>query len=122
MAGIHPTAIVADGAQLGADVTIGPYCVVGPKVRLGDGVALVSHVCIDGITANKDACRNFVERSIGIVTALNPLIGYERATEIAAEALASGRGVVELVRERTWVTNKQLRDALSPANLTGTAR
>ena len=50
MAGIHPTAIVADGAQLGADVTIGPYCVVGPKVRLGDGVALVSHVCIDGIT------------------------------------------------------------------------
>ena len=53
MAGIHPTAIVADGAQLGADVTIGPYCVVGPKVRLGDGVALVSHVCIDGIT---DVC------------------------------------------------------------------
>jgi len=50
MADIHPTAVVADGAQLGQDVTIGPFCVVGPHVVLGDRVRLVSHVVVDGRT------------------------------------------------------------------------
>lgn len=50
MAKIHRTAIVEDGAQLGADVEIGPYCVVGPKARLGDGVRLLSHVVIEADT------------------------------------------------------------------------
>jgi len=65
MSGIHPTAIVADGAQLGADVAIGPYCVVGPKVRLGDRVALVSHVCVDGITEIGAGTRIFPFAVIG---------------------------------------------------------
>jgi len=56
--------------------------------------------CVDGITANEDVCKRFVEFSIGVVTALNPVIGYEKATELAAEALKTGRGVVELVREK----------------------
>ena len=47
---IHPTAIVEDGAQLGDDVRIGPYCTVGKSVRLGDGVSLEAHVCISGAT------------------------------------------------------------------------
>jgi len=51
MTQIHPTAIVAPGAQLGQDVEIGPFCTVGPKVQLGDGVRLVSHVVVDGVTA-----------------------------------------------------------------------
>jgi aspartate ammonia-lyase len=56
--------------------------------------------CIDGITANEDVCRRLVEQSIGIVTALNPLLGYETATELAAEALKTGEGVVEVVRRK----------------------
>jgi UDP-N-acetylglucosamine acyltransferase len=48
---IHPTAIVDPAAELGADVSIGPYCVIGAKVRLGDGVRLLSHVAIDGRTS-----------------------------------------------------------------------
>jgi UDP-N-acetylglucosamine acyltransferase len=48
---IHPTAIVDKGAELGADVAIGPYCVIGAKVKLGDGVQLMSHVAIDGRTS-----------------------------------------------------------------------
>jgi aspartate ammonia-lyase len=52
--------------------------------------------CVDGITANRDALRASVERSIGIVTALNPYIGYAHATDVAAEA-HSGRGVAEIV-------------------------
>jgi len=50
MSKIHPTAVVHDGAVLGADVEIGPYSIVGPKVRLGDSVRLLSHVVIDGAT------------------------------------------------------------------------
>ncbi len=50
MAKIDPTARVADGAKLGADVFVGPYCVIGPEVTIGDGSRLVSHVSIQGIT------------------------------------------------------------------------
>jgi UDP-N-acetylglucosamine acyltransferase len=50
MATIHPTAIIEPGTALGADVRIGPYCHVGPRVVLGDGVELVSHVVVAGNT------------------------------------------------------------------------
>jgi UDP-N-acetylglucosamine acyltransferase len=56
MSRIHPTAIVHDGAQLGADVDIGPYSIVGPHVRLSDGVRLQSHVVIEGETEIGEAC------------------------------------------------------------------
>ena len=52
--------------------------------------------CVDGITANADVCRHYVDYSIGTVTALNPVIGYDRATELAAEAMKTGRGILEL--------------------------
>jgi UDP-N-acetylglucosamine acyltransferase len=56
MTAIHPTAVVHDGARLGADVQIGPYCVVGPSATLGDGVQLLSHVVIEGNTQVGEAC------------------------------------------------------------------
>ena len=56
MSQIHPTALVAPGAELGADVEIGPFCTVGPKVRLGDGVRLISHAVIDGVTSIGAGC------------------------------------------------------------------
>jgi aspartate ammonia-lyase len=78
--------------------------------------------CIDGITANADVCSGYVERSIGIVTALNPLIGYERATQLAAEAAKTGKGVVELVREHKLLTEAQIRKVLDPIALTRSPR
>ena len=74
--------------------------------------------CVDGITANENICRSFVENSIGIVTALNPYIGYDKATEIAAEALQTGKGVVELVRAKGLLTDAQIKKVLDPAALT----
>jgi aspartate ammonia-lyase len=59
-----------------------------------------------------------VENSIGIVTALNPYIGYTNATEVAQEALVSGRSVAEIVIERGLLTRAQLEDILKPAMLT----
>ena len=62
---IHPTAVIAKGAQLGARVQIGPYCVLGAKVQLGDDVCLESHVVIAGDTQLGDGCRVFPFASLG---------------------------------------------------------
>lgn len=62
---IHPSAVVEDGAKLGADVSIGPFCHVGPEVELGDGVTLVSHVVVHGRTTVGARTRIFPFASIG---------------------------------------------------------
>jgi aspartate ammonia-lyase len=75
--------------------------------------------CVDGITANPERMRWFVEHSVGIITALVPIIGYETSTEIAREALETGRGVYELVMERKLLTRQELDRALNPEAMTG---
>jgi len=74
--------------------------------------------CVAGITANPERMRHFVEHSIGIVTALVPILGYEKATEIAKEALESGRGVYDLVCDRGLMTREELDRALNPETMT----
>jgi len=75
--------------------------------------------CVTGITANPSRMRQFVEHSIGIVTALLPTIGYEQATSVAKEALDSGRGVYEVVMARGLLTREQLDRVLDPDSMTG---
>ncbi|MCW5770904.1 MAG: acyl-ACP--UDP-N-acetylglucosamine O-acyltransferase [Rhodospirillaceae bacterium] len=65
MADIHATALVAEGATLGAGVRIGPYCIVGPHVSLGDGVELMAHVVIDGHTSIGANTRIYPFASLG---------------------------------------------------------
>jgi UDP-N-acetylglucosamine acyltransferase len=65
MTEIHPTALVADGAEIGTDVKIGPYCIVGDAVKLGDGVELISHAIVQGITSVGSNTRIFPFASIG---------------------------------------------------------
>jgi aspartate ammonia-lyase len=78
--------------------------------------------CVDGITANPKVCAHYVEHSIGTVTALNPVIGYERATELAAEAAKTGRGILELIREKGILTEQQIAEVLNPMAMTGQGR
>ena len=73
--------------------------------------------CVDGITANRDQCRKLVENSIGLVTALNPLIGYENSSAIAEEALETNRSVYDLVLEKGLLTKEKLDEVLSPQNM-----
>ncbi|MBA3889796.1 MAG: aspartate ammonia-lyase [Gemmatimonadaceae bacterium] len=75
--------------------------------------------CVEGITANPERMRWFVEHSIGIVTALVPVLGYDKATEIAKRALESGRGVYELVLEDDLMTREELDRVLNPETMTG---
>ncbi|WP_020651421.1 aspartate ammonia-lyase [Massilia niastensis] len=74
--------------------------------------------CISGITANTDFLHTAVRASIGLVTALNPYIGYSRASAIAREALVSGRGIAELVLQKGWLSQSQLDQILQPELLT----
>jgi len=97
-------------------------CIFESQTLFINAARTLREECVEGITANQATCRAFVERSIGIVTALNPLVGYDRSTEIAAEALRTGRGVVELVREKRLLSDAQIRQVLDPASLTRLVR
>jgi aspartate ammonia-lyase len=74
--------------------------------------------CVDGITVNEKVLEHYLETTVGIVTALNPVLGYETATELAAEAYASGKGILEVIREKKVLTDQQIDELLDPAKLT----
>jgi aspartate ammonia-lyase len=58
-------------------------------------------------------------QSVGIVTALNPVLGYEKTTELAKEALETGKGILELIREKKLLTEEQIKELLDPKKMTG---
>jgi aspartate ammonia-lyase len=82
------------------------------------GAVVLRERCVLGISANRDHLLQMVRDSIGLVTALVPFIGYERASRVAKEALQTGRGVYELVREKGWLTQERLDEILSPEAMT----
>ena len=82
-----------------------------------NGFDTLRTLCIDGITANEEACRNEVKRSIGVVTALNPYIGYDHSTYIAKKAMETGRSVYDLVLEEGILTQEDLDTILDPKNM-----
>ena len=74
--------------------------------------------CVDGITVNAEHCFDMVKNSIGIVTALNPYIGYKTSTKVAKEALETGRSVYDLVLEHGYMSKEKLDEALDPRAMT----
>jgi aspartate ammonia-lyase len=84
---------------------------------LKNGMFTLKTRCIDGITANAAHCRDLVLKSIGLVTALNPVLGYDTCTILAREALETGRGVYELVLEKQLLTKEELERLLLPENM-----
>ncbi|MCF8241263.1 MAG: aspartate ammonia-lyase [Melioribacteraceae bacterium] len=84
---------------------------------LKNGMMTLTYKCIDGITANEERCRQLVEGSIGLVTALNPVLGYEVSTSLAQEALKTNRGVYELVLEKKLLSKVELDNLLAPENM-----
>lgn len=75
--------------------------------------------CIEGITANEKVLKHYLETTVGIVTALNPVLGYEKTTELAKEALQSGKGILELIREKKLMSEDQIKKMMDPSTLTG---
>jgi aspartate ammonia-lyase len=104
--------------QLNAFEPIIAYCLFNSISHLRQGCLTLAERCVRGITANEAHLREMVANSIGIVTALNPYIGYENASAVAKEAHASGRGVAEIVLEKGLLTQAELDDILRPEVLT----
>ena len=73
--------------------------------------------CVDGITANPEQCRKYIHDSFGVVTALNPVIGYKNSTKIAKEAMATGKSVYDLVLEHGILSKEDLDTILAPENM-----
>jgi aspartate ammonia-lyase len=113
--------LAAEGGQLQLNVMepIIAYCILESQTMFINAACTLRSHCVDGITANNDVCRKYVEHSIGVVTALNPLLGYETATKLAAEALKTGKGIVQLVREKKLLSEAQINAVLDPKVMIG---
>ena len=85
---------------------------------LRNACRILAEKCVQGITANRERCASYVRNSIGVVTALNPVIGYERSAAVAKEALATGGSVYDLVLQKGWLTGEQLDELLAPEAMT----
>src|SRR6516165_2054811 len=115
--------LAAEGGQLQLNVfePVIAACIFEAQTIFKNAVRTLRVHCVEGITANSDICRHYVDYSIGVVTALNPVIGYERSTELATEAMKTGRGIMELVREKKIMTETQIAKVLDPAVMAGQA-
>jgi len=113
--------LAAEAGQLQLNVfePIIAYRLLRSIETLRNGCIVLREKCVNGITPNPARMRQFVEQSIGIVTALVPTIGYEKASAIAKEALENRRGVYELVLEKGLFSREELDRLLNPDAMTG---
>ena len=103
--------------ELNAMEPVMAQCCFESAELLMNGFDTLRTLCIDGITANEATCRRYVHDSIGVVTALNPVIGYKNSTKIAKEALETGKGVYDLVLEHDILSKEDLVTILEPENM-----
>ncbi len=92
-------------------------CIFESITWLSNAMDTLKDECILGITVNKEICQEMVKNSIGIVTALNPIIGYKTATKVAKEALETNRSVYDIVLEQGIMTKEELDNALDPRQM-----
>ena len=104
--------------QLNAFLPIVADSIFRSLTHLRNGCLTLARRCVSGITANRERLQEHMDRSIVLVTALNHYIGYSNATDIAQEALRTGRGVADLVLEKKLLTKQKLAEILKPENLT----
>ena len=93
-------------------------CILESQTWLMNAMNTLRSKCVEGITVNAEHCYDMVKNSIGIVTALNPYIGYKNSTKVAKEALQTGRSVYDLVLEHGLMTKEKLDEALDPKAMT----
>jgi aspartate ammonia-lyase len=108
--------------QLNAYEPLAGVSMMESQELLRNGSAALRTKCVDGITVNEKVLEHYMETTVGIVTALNPVIGYEKATELANEAYRTNKGLLEIIREKKVLTEAQIKDLLDPAKLTNLDR
>lgn len=105
--------------QLNAYEPLAGLAVIESQALLFSTATAFRTKCIDGITVNEKILERYMETTVGIVTALNPVLGYEKATELANEAYKSGKGILEIIREKKVLSEQQIKELLDPVKLTG---
>lgn len=85
---------------------------------LGNALAVLNGKCVSGITANEARCLEYAQRSMGLATALNTVLGYAKAAEVAKEALASGKTILEVVQEKNLLSETQIQKVMDPLKMT----
>jgi aspartate ammonia-lyase len=105
--------------QLNAYEPIEGLAVIESQELLNNTSKLLRTKCVDGITVDEKQLEHYMETTVGIVTALNPILGYDKSTELAQEAYSSGKGILEIIREKHILTEAQIKELLDPAKLTG---
>lgn len=111
----------AEAGQLQLNVMepVMTYCMLESQRLLKRAMRCLQTKCIDGITANKQHCYELVIGSVGIITALNPYIGYDKSTQLAQEALLSNKSVYDLALEKGVLSKEQLDKIFTSENLLG---
>ncbi len=84
---------------------------------LKNGMDTLTFRCVKGITANEEVCRRHVAQSIGVITALNPVLGYDTSTALAQEAEETNRGVYDLALEKGLLSKEELDRLLAPESM-----
>ena len=114
-------AFAAEAGQLQLNVMEPVICesILESVTWLCNAIETLRTKCVEGITVNADHCYEMVKHSIGIVTALNPYIGYKSSTKVAKKALETGRSVYDIVLEEGLMTQEKLDEALNPAAMLG---
>lgn len=111
--------IAAEAGQLQLNVMepVITQCIIESQTWLGRAMDTLRERCVDGITVNAEHNAETVRNSIGIVTALNPYIGYKNSTKIAKEALETGASVYDLVLRDNILTKEKLDAILDPKHM-----
>jgi aspartate ammonia-lyase len=103
--------------QLNAYEPLSVLSLLESQTILLNGISTLNTKCVAGISINEKVLSNYIETTVGIVTALNPVLGYEKSSELAKEAYSSGKGLLEIIREQKILTEAQIKDLLDPVKL-----
>ena len=115
-------AVQAGQLELNVMMPTMSYSVLQSITILTNMLRQFTEKCIAGITANDKRCNFYVQATVSLATALNPYIGYAKAAEIAKEAVASGRSIIEIAREKKLLSEQEIQEILDPARMTEPVR
>ena len=115
-------AVQAGQLELNVMMPTMAYSVLQSITILTNMLRQLDEKCVSGITANKSRCDFYVQATVSLATALNPYIGYAKAAEIAKEAVATGRSIIEIAREKKLLSEKEINDILDPVRMTEPVR
>jgi aspartate ammonia-lyase len=115
-------AVQAGQLELNVMMPTMSYSVMRSITILTNMLRQLNEKCIAGLTANKNRCDFYVQATVSLATALNPYIGYAKAAEIAKEAVATGRSIIEIARDKKLLSEKEITEILDPVRMTEPVR